>query len=185
MDSGCSYHFLLLLAPCRNWRETNKLIRITIPSGKALESTHEGDLNIEVLPEAAWHPHIWPGLANHYLLSVRKNCNAGCQVLFQINKVVVFDAADKAIMVGHWVPMNIVWMVYLMYIEMEDRFNDNSILGFACSMVREDRPHMSIKGRERRRQQWLNTLLSCIHTFVAQHHRHWSRQLTVDSWQNF
>ena len=33
-------------------------------------------------------------------------------------------------------------------IETEDGFNDDSILDFACSMVEEECPHMTVKGNE-------------------------------------
>ena len=34
-------------------------VRVTIPNGKAIESTHEGELNIEALPEAVRHVYIY------------------------------------------------------------------------------------------------------------------------------
>ena len=42
LDSGCSHHYLLLAAPCRNRRETRNPVRVTIPNGKMIDSTHEG-----------------------------------------------------------------------------------------------------------------------------------------------
>ena len=59
LDSGCSHHYLLLAAPCRNRRETRKPVRVTIPNGKTIESTYEGELKMEALPEAARHVHIY------------------------------------------------------------------------------------------------------------------------------
>ena len=50
--------FTPLSLTCRNWRETKKLIIVSIPNGKALESTHEGALNIEALPALEQHVHI-------------------------------------------------------------------------------------------------------------------------------
>ena len=146
MDSGCSHHYLLLAAPCRNRRETRNPVRVTIPNGKTIESTHEGELRIEALPEAARHVHILPGLANHSLVSVGQLCDTGCQVLFRIDKVLVYNKEKEIIMVGRRVPSNGLWMVDLTDIETEDGFKDESILDLACNMVGEERPQITIKG---------------------------------------
>ena len=74
-DSGYSHHYLLLAVPCRNRRKTRNPVRVTIPNKKTIEPTHEGELKIEALPEAARHVHILPGLANHSLVSVGKLCD--------------------------------------------------------------------------------------------------------------
>ena len=58
----------------------------------------------------------------------------------------MYDAENKVIMVGQKIPLNGLWMVDLTNIEMEDGFNDDSILDFACSMVGEERPQMTTKG---------------------------------------
>ena len=100
LNLGCSHHYLLLAAPYRNRRETRNPFRVTIPNGKAIESTHEGELKIEALPEATRHVHILPGLANHSLVSVCQLCNSGCQVMFRADKVLMYDALKKVIMVG-------------------------------------------------------------------------------------
>ena len=54
------------------------------------------------------YAYILPGLANQYLLSIGQICDAGYQVLFQVNKSAVFDAEKKVIMVGWRVPQSLL-----------------------------------------------------------------------------
>ena len=71
----------MLAAPCRNRRETRNPVRVTIPNGKTIESTHERELRIEALPEAARHVHMLPGLANHSLVDSEQDL-ASCIAKF-------------------------------------------------------------------------------------------------------
>ena len=82
LDSGCSHHYLLLAAPCRNRRETRNPVRVTIPNRKTIESTHEGELRIEALPEAARHVHIFLAwlttllcLSGNFAIQDAKSCS--------------------------------------------------------------------------------------------------------------
>ena len=79
-------------------------------------------------------------------MSVGKLCDARFQVLFRIDKVLVYNAEKEIIMVGRRVPSNGLWMVDLTDIETEDGFKDESILNLACNMVGEERPQITIKG---------------------------------------
>ena len=102
-------------------------------------------MRIEALPEAARHVHILPGLVNNSLVYDAQLCDTVCQVLFRIDKVLVYNKEKEIIMVGRRVPSNGIWMVDLTAIETEDGFKDKSILNLACNMVGEERPQITIK----------------------------------------
>ena len=111
-------------------------------------SAHEEELNIEALPAVARHAHILPGLANHSLLFVGQLCDAGCKFLFRVDTVLLFVVDKKCIMVGRRITSNGLWMVDLTDIKKDNGFNNNIIFDFACSLVGEERPQMTIKGTE-------------------------------------
>jgi hypothetical protein len=43
---------------------------VRLPNGATMESSHTAQLNIPQLNAAASLAHVFPGMANHYLLSV-------------------------------------------------------------------------------------------------------------------
>jgi len=82
LDSGATSHFLVTAAPTSEITVAKSPMKVTIPDGKSIQSTHTCKLAIPQLPDAARIGHIIPGLASHSLLSVFKLCNAGCEVTF-------------------------------------------------------------------------------------------------------
>ena len=80
LDSGATSHFLVTEAPTSEMTIATMQIRVTIPDGLQVQSTHTCTLAIPELPDAARIGHIIPGLASHSFLSVVKLCNAGCEV---------------------------------------------------------------------------------------------------------
>jgi hypothetical protein len=84
VDSGCTGHFLLFDAPCLNKVKSQTLLTVLLPNGATMESSHTAELNIPQLNAAAYISHVFPGMANHSLLSLGQLCNEGymtCQVL--------------------------------------------------------------------------------------------------------
>jgi hypothetical protein len=51
--------------------------RVRLPNGATMESSHTAELDIPELNAAASKAHVFPGMANHYLLSVGQLCNEG------------------------------------------------------------------------------------------------------------
>ena len=86
VDSGATGHFMLPGAPIINVRPTNTPIKIILPDGETIKSTHECELNIPALPAKARMAHIVPGLAHSFLISIRILCDAGCTVTYNKEK---------------------------------------------------------------------------------------------------
>ena len=85
-DSGATGHFLLQGAPVVNKRPTASPLKITLPNGKSIQSTHTCNLDIPWLPDVLTEAHIVPGLSHSSLISTRKFADAGCKVLFDMNE---------------------------------------------------------------------------------------------------
>jgi hypothetical protein len=64
VESGCTGHFLLVNAPCLNKVKSQTPLTVRLPNGAHLNA-------------AASIAHIFPGMANHPLLSVIQICNEG------------------------------------------------------------------------------------------------------------
>jgi hypothetical protein len=80
VDSGCKGHFMLINAPCLNKIKSQNPLTVRLPNGVTVESTHTASLDIPKLNKAASIAHIFPGMANHSLLSVGQLCNEGYSV---------------------------------------------------------------------------------------------------------
>jgi hypothetical protein len=91
VDSGCTGHFLLINAPCLNKVKSQNTLTVRLPKGATMESSHTAELNIPELNAAASIAHVFPGMANHSLLSVGQLCNTGYIVTFKIASVTICD----------------------------------------------------------------------------------------------
>jgi hypothetical protein len=92
VDSGCTGHFLLVNAPCLNKAKSQNPLTVRLPNGATLESTHTAALDIPALNKAAAIAHVFPGMANHYLLSVGQLWNEGYTVTFRIDSVTIHNS---------------------------------------------------------------------------------------------
>jgi hypothetical protein len=70
VDSGCTGHFLLVNAPCLNTVKSQIPLTVRLPNGATMESYHTAELDIPKFNAAAYKAHVFPGMANHSLLSV-------------------------------------------------------------------------------------------------------------------
>jgi hypothetical protein len=70
VDSGCTGHFLLVNAPCLNKVKSRTPLTVRLPNGDTMESSHTAKLDIPELNAASSKAHVFPGMANQYLLSV-------------------------------------------------------------------------------------------------------------------
>jgi hypothetical protein len=68
-----------------------KLI-IRLPNGATMESAHTAELDITELNKASSIANIFPGMANHSLLSVGQLCNEGYTVTFRIESVTIYNS---------------------------------------------------------------------------------------------
>jgi hypothetical protein len=70
VDYGYTGHFLLVNAPCLNKVKSQNPLTVRLPNGATMDSSHTAELNIPELNAAASVEHVFPGMANHSLLSV-------------------------------------------------------------------------------------------------------------------
>jgi hypothetical protein len=89
-DSGATAHFLVQGAPVINKKPVVIPLKIKLPDGNFIESTHTCNLNIPWLPTSVTEAHIVPGLQHSSLISTRKFCDAGCKVIFETEECKVF-----------------------------------------------------------------------------------------------
>jgi hypothetical protein len=100
VDSGCTYHFLLVNAPCLNKVKSQNPLTVRLPNGATMESSHTAALDIPELNKAVSIAHVFSGMANHYLLSVGKLCNEGYTVTFRNTSVTIFNSQELQILKG-------------------------------------------------------------------------------------
>jgi hypothetical protein len=96
--SGCTGHFLLVNAPCLNKVKSQTPLAVRLPSGATTESSHTAELDIPELNAAASKAHVFPGMANHSLLSVGQLCDEGYIVTFKNASVTVCNSQKSQIM---------------------------------------------------------------------------------------
>jgi hypothetical protein len=100
VDSGCTGHFLLVNAPCLNKFKSRTPLTVRLPNGDTMESSHTAELDIPKLNAAASKSHVFPGMANHSLLSVGKLCDKGYIVTFKQDTVTICDSVNPQILSG-------------------------------------------------------------------------------------
>jgi hypothetical protein len=94
VDSRCTGHFLLVNAPCLNKVKSQNPLTVRLPNGATVEYSHAAELNIPELNAAASNAHVFPGMANHSLLSVGQICNEGYIVTFKNDSVTICDPQE-------------------------------------------------------------------------------------------
>jgi hypothetical protein len=100
VDSGCTGHFLLVIAPCLNKVKSRNPLTVRLPNGASMESFHTTDLDISRLTTAASKAHVFPGMAHHSLLSVGKLCDEGYIVTFQQDTVTICNSDNSKLLSG-------------------------------------------------------------------------------------
>jgi hypothetical protein len=100
VDSGFTGHFLLVNAPCLNKVESRTPLTVRLPNGATMESSHTAELDIHESNTAASRSHVFPGIANHSLLSVGQLCNEGYIVTFKQAIVTICDSGKSQILSG-------------------------------------------------------------------------------------
>ena len=112
LDSGASSHYLLSTAPTKNKTQAISPIRVHLPNGDSVTSSHTCELDLPQLPLHARMGHVVPGLAGHSLVSVVRLCNAGCKVMFKDIGVEV-TYKGKIVICGQKDTRTGLWMIPL------------------------------------------------------------------------
>jgi hypothetical protein len=86
VDSACKGHFF---SQCTLPAQRQNPLWVLLPNGNTMDSTHTASLEIPELSKAESIAHVFPGMANTYLLSVGKLCNEGYYVTFRIDSVTI------------------------------------------------------------------------------------------------
>jgi hypothetical protein len=73
---------------------------VRLPNGATMDSPHTADLDIPELNAAASKAHVFPGMANHSLLSVGQLCDEGYVVTFKQDTVTICDSGNSQILSG-------------------------------------------------------------------------------------
>jgi hypothetical protein len=76
-----------------------------------MDYNHTASLEIHELSEAASVAHVFPGMANHSLLSVGQICNEGYYVTFRIDGGTIYKSAGKAILKGQRDFNTVLWLI--------------------------------------------------------------------------
>jgi hypothetical protein len=98
LDSGCTGNFLLVNAPYLNKIESRTPLTVRLPNGATMESFHTAELDIPEFNADASKAHIFPGMANHSLLSVGQLCDEGYIVTFKQDTVTICDSGNSQIL---------------------------------------------------------------------------------------
>ena len=110
LDSGATSHFLVTAAPTCHKEIAQVPLKVRLPDGGHVTSTHTCNLDLPKLPTKARLGHIIPGLASHSLLLVVKLCNAGCEVTF--NKIgCIVKYRGNIVLAGNKCTKTGLWMV--------------------------------------------------------------------------
>jgi hypothetical protein len=120
-DTGSTANFCTVCMPVINKRVAIHPIAIRNPNGSVMYSTHEAELDIPGLPDAARHVHIVPDLASKSLISIGQLCDAGCKVTFDATDVTVYHD-DKIALTGKRTSYTRLW-----HLDIPEKNNANSL----------------------------------------------------------
>jgi hypothetical protein len=81
-------------------KKTINQLRLRLPNGATMDSTHTASLDIAELSEDASVAHVFSAMANNSLLSVGKLYNEGFHVTFKMDGVTIFNSIGKEILKG-------------------------------------------------------------------------------------
>jgi hypothetical protein len=100
VDSCCTGHFLFVNAPCLNKVKSRTPLKVRLPNGATIESSHTADLDIPELNVAASKAHVSPGMANHSLISAGQLCDEGYIVTFKQDTVTICNSGSSHLLSG-------------------------------------------------------------------------------------
>jgi hypothetical protein len=100
LDSRCTGHFLLFNTRCLNKVKYRTPLTVRLPNRANMESYHTDEPDIPELNAAASKAHVFPGMANHSLLSVRQLCDEGYIATNKNASVTVCSSQQSYILSG-------------------------------------------------------------------------------------
>jgi hypothetical protein len=107
-DTGATDHFLTTDAAVINQKIATPGIRVMLPDGSTITSTHTATLDLPGLPPEACQAHIFPELASGSLISVGKLCNHDCKAIFEKNTLHI-ERHGNIVLTGSRHPTNDLW----------------------------------------------------------------------------
>ena len=93
--------------------ESMNPLKVRMPNGNTMDSTHTALLCIPDLSEASSLAHVSPGMAKNSLLSVGQLYKEGYYVTFNIYGVKIFNSESNAIMKGYQDLDTVLWHINL------------------------------------------------------------------------
>lgn len=90
-DTGATSTYLTPMAPSSNIRVDMDSIRVCLPNGQYLSSSHKCTLSLPSFPKEAREAHVLPELVNNSLISIAKLCDSDLTATFTSDKVVIKD----------------------------------------------------------------------------------------------
>ena len=99
-DTGCSGHY----DGSHGGEPTLSPIKVNLPNGGTMTSTHTRQLNIPSLPPEACTQHLFPEMKTSGLLSIGQLCDSGCTAKFSKRRLIVRNSRGTIILVGHRIP---------------------------------------------------------------------------------
>jgi hypothetical protein len=100
VESGCTGHFLLVTATCLNKVVSRNPFMVRLPNGATMESSHTADLDIPELNADVSKAHVFPGMANHSLLSVGQFCDKCYIITFRRDTVTFCNSNNAKLLSG-------------------------------------------------------------------------------------
>jgi hypothetical protein len=99
-------------APCSDKQAAHVPLKVNMPNGTTIQSSHTCSLLLTDLPQQARQAHILPRLVHNSLISVGQLCNNKCSVTFTQDQVTV-SRNGKNVMNGSRDPKSRLWQVNL------------------------------------------------------------------------
>ena len=111
-DAGATGHFVVPGPLVTKVKIARHLLKINLPDGDCLTSTHTCTLDIPWLPNEAKEAHIVLGLAHASLISIKILCDAGCKVIYEDDECRVYYN-KKLVWLGQREPQTGLWILPL------------------------------------------------------------------------
>jgi hypothetical protein len=99
----------MINTPCTNIKPTKTPIQVFLADSSHIKSTHEGELDLPMLPPAARTAHLLPKLKPKALLSIGQLCDNGCTAEFSATDVII-KSNNTPILQGYRDPMGL-WRI--------------------------------------------------------------------------
>ena len=114
-DSGCSDHYAATNADVKNIRPAQKKIKVMLPNGENIESSHTAQLNISNIPAPAQVCHLFPAMKDKILISLGKLCDNDMEIKLTKTNTYVYDQDHKEqpIIIGNRNTTNGMWYLNL------------------------------------------------------------------------